>query len=57
MLHTQPRPIEAIEHYTSALQVENERIQAVLRLALLCILESISYTRKDGQYLRWESSL
>lgn len=46
--------IEAIEHYTSALQVENERIQAVLRLALLCILESISYTRKDGQYLRWD---
>ena len=22
--------------------------------ALLCILESISYTRKDGQYLRWD---
>ena len=22
--------------------------------ALLCILENISYTRKDGQYLRWD---
>ncbi len=27
----------------------------VLRLAALSILESISYTRKDGQYLRWDS--
>jgi DNA modification methylase len=26
----------------------------VLLFALLCILESISYTRKDGQYLRWD---
>lgn len=26
----------------------------VLRFAALCILESISYTRKDGQYLRWD---
>ena len=33
---------------------ENERVQAVLRFALLCVLESVSYTRKDGQYLRWD---
>ena len=26
----------------------------VLRYAALCVLESISYTRKDGQYLRWD---
>jgi DNA modification methylase len=26
----------------------------VLRFAALCILESVSYTRKDGQYLRWD---
>jgi len=25
-----------------------------LLFALLCILENISYTRKDGQYLRWD---
>jgi DNA modification methylase len=37
-----------------ALEQENERIKAVLLFALLCILESISYTRKDGQYLRWD---
>lgn len=33
---------------------ENQRVKAVLLFALLCILESISYTRKDGQYLRWD---
>jgi len=45
---------EAIEGYMGAWQVENNRVQAVLRFALLCVLESISYTRKDGQYLRWD---
>ncbi len=29
-------------------------MQKVLTFALLCILENISYTRKDGQYLRWD---
>jgi DNA modification methylase len=43
-----------IEHYQAACQRENPRVQAVLRFALLCVLESISYTRKDGQYLRWD---
>jgi DNA modification methylase len=50
-------PIEtkiAIEKYLTALEVENDRVKVVLRFALLCILESISYTRKDGQYLRWD---
>ena len=27
----------------------------VLDFALLCVLESVSYTRKDGQFLRWDS--
>ncbi|BAU14131.1 cytosine-specific DNA-methyltransferase [Leptolyngbya sp. NIES-3755] len=44
----------AIQQYCEACQLENSRIQAVLMLALLCVLESISYTRKDGQYLRWD---
>jgi len=26
----------------------------LLRFAVLCILEEISFTRKDGQYLRWD---
>ncbi len=45
---------DAIERYMGALQKENERVQLILRFALLCVMESISYTRKDGQYLRWD---
>jgi len=45
---------ENIEKYLGACQQENGRVQAVLRFALLCVLESISFTRKDGQYLRWD---
>jgi DNA modification methylase len=44
----------AIENYLHVLSKENKRVQFVLKFALLCILESISYTRKDGQYLRWD---
>ncbi len=46
--------IELIEQYMGAWQSENNRVQSVLRFALLCVLESISFTRKDGQYLRWD---
>jgi DNA modification methylase len=49
-----PDTLSCIERFLGACQEENYRVQAVLRLALLCILESISYTRKDGQYLRWD---
>jgi DNA modification methylase len=49
-----PKTQSSIEHFLGASQAENGRVQAVLRLGLLCILESISYTRKDGQYLRWD---
>jgi hypothetical protein len=45
---------EAIERYLGACRRENERVQVVLQFVLLCILESVSYTRKDGQYLRWD---
>ena len=45
---------EAIEKYLALYKQENQRVQIVLRFALLCVLESISYTRKDGQYLRWD---
>ncbi len=40
--------------YLAALENENERIGALLLFAVLCVLESVSYTRKDGQYLRWD---
>lgn len=45
---------EAIECFLGAIEEVNEKLQVVLRFALLSILESISYTRKDGQYLRWD---
>ena len=45
---------EAIEKYLGTCEQENECVRDVLRFALLCILESVSYTRKDGQYLRWD---
>lgn len=45
---------EAIEKYLGACQQENSRVQTILRFALLCVLESISFTCKDGQYLRWD---
>ena len=44
----------AIEQYIGACSQENPRVKAVLFFALLCVLESISYTRKDGQYLPWD---
>ncbi|NJK68040.1 MAG: site-specific DNA-methyltransferase [Microcoleus sp. CSU_2_2] len=44
----------AIEQYLGACDRQNERVREVLLFALLCVLESISYTRKDGQYLRWD---
>lgn len=50
-----PETVKAIERYRGAMLQENDAVQAVLRLALLCILESISYTRKDGQCLRWDT--
>ncbi len=35
-------------------RVKNDRIRTILRFAAFAILEEISYTRKDGQYLRWD---
>lgn len=34
--------------------VSNQDIQTLLIYTVFCILEDISYTRKDGQYLRWD---
>ena len=37
-----------------ASQVDDQVLSRVLRFAAFCVLEPISYTRKDGQYLRWD---
>lgn len=49
-----PDTVTAMERYLGEVRSQSERIGAALRLALLCVLESISFTRKDGQYLRWD---
>jgi DNA modification methylase len=46
--------LDAMGKFLAASEQEGDRVQAVLLFALLCILENISYTRKDGQYLRWD---
>lgn len=49
-----PATLQGMGRYLVALDTENDRVRAILLFALLCILEGISYTRKDGQYLRWD---
>ena len=49
-----PDTLEAMGRFLEVSEQEGRRVKAVLLFALLCILESISYTRKDGQYLRWD---
>jgi DNA modification methylase len=46
--------LDGIEKYLAAASKEGNNVERVLRFALLCVLEVVSYTRKDGQYLRWD---
>ncbi len=46
--------LEAMGRFLGESEQEDHRVRGVLLFAMLCILESISYTRKDGQYLRWD---
>jgi len=45
---------KSVSQFLSAINKENKNLSNILFFALLCILESISYTRKDGQFLRWD---
>ncbi len=47
--------LEGIERFSGAMIQESERVARVLEMVLLCVLESVSWTRKDGQYLRWDA--
>jgi DNA modification methylase len=42
------------KYLAAAAKEKSELIQRLLRFAALCVLEDISYTRKDGQCLRWD---
>jgi len=35
-------------------QIKDGNLRTLFHLAALAVLESVSYTRKDGQYLRWD---
>lgn len=43
-----------IGRYLNDLENESPETKEILLFALLCVLESTSFTRKDGQYLRWD---
>ncbi|WP_107667590.1 DNA methyltransferase [Cyanothece sp. BG0011] len=43
-----------VRQYLYTIKRESEVVQKILLTALLSILESVSFTRKDGQYLRWD---
>jgi DNA modification methylase len=45
---------QALDRYLAALAGESEAARRLLRFAAMCVLEEIGYTRKDGQYLRWD---
>jgi len=45
----------SISRYMALLKKESVVVSKILEFALLCVLEEVSYTRKDGQYLRWDS--
>ncbi len=46
---------QLLERFLFDASLENdELISRLLRFAAMCVLEEISYTRKDGQYLRWD---
>lgn len=45
---------DGIEKFLAAASKENPAVAEILFFALLCVLEVISFTRKDGQYLRWD---
>jgi len=44
----------ALERFMAATEAEAPTAARLLRFAALCVLEEISFTRKDGQYLRWD---
>jgi len=51
-----PQTEKAISAYVDYLRsVDNADTRYLLWFACLCCLEEVSYTRKDGQYLRWDS--
>ncbi len=49
-----PNTLDGIENYLSAASEVDASERRILQFALMCVLEEVSFTRKDGQYLRWD---
>ena len=43
-----------IEQYLAWAETQPSLLKGVYVFALLCVLDQVSFTRKDGQYLRWD---
>ena len=46
--------IQLSRYLYDAEMAESPDTRQLLKFAAMCVLEDISYTRKDGQYLRWD---
>ena len=46
--------MESMQKFLATIENEKPTFRETLHFALLCVLENISFTRKDGQYLRWD---
>ncbi len=49
-----PETNQKIKRFLNELYQLSQKARKVLFFCLLCILEDVSYTRKDGQFLRWD---
>ncbi len=50
-----PETEEQLSIYNDLLEkISDENVHCLFRFALLAVLEEVSFTRKDGQYLRWD---
>lgn len=45
---------ELSRYRTFVAKQKDRNVRALLDFAALCVLEDVSFTRKDGQYLRWD---
>jgi len=46
--------VQLNRYLTYCSKIKDANVKTLLQFAAFCILEEISFTRKDGQYLRWD---
>lgn len=50
--NTTERDIASYRAFVS--EIDDSNLKTLMNFAALCVLEDVSFTRKDGQYLRWD---